>query len=228
MIDLSGLDNPVWSSLHARHRAMRIGHGLAARYPGEVSPLAATADGSRAAFDALRHLVAPGEVVGVVGSAAHNVPDNWDVVRERWIDQMVCHTPPPMPDAAPEDLRFDDVEQMLALASATEPGPFERGTIRMGRFKGIKNAEGELMAMAGERMHLDGLTEVSAVCTSPQFQGRGLARRLVSFVAARLASEGLGAFLHVKGENAASLLYEKLGFRVRRQMHFAVIRRPKV
>ena len=33
--------------------------------------------------------------------------------------------------------------------------------------------------MAGERMHAGTLREISGVCTHPDFQGRGLARRLM-------------------------------------------------
>ncbi|MBN9308687.1 GNAT family N-acetyltransferase, partial [Devosia sp.] len=86
--------------------------------------------------------------------------------------------------------------------------------------------DGRLMAMAGERMRMDGLTEVSAVCTWPEFRGRGLAATLVSFVAAQIAREGRTPFLHVKQENAgAKSIYERLGFRICRQIIFRLVKR---
>ena len=65
---------------------------------------------------------------------------------------------------------------MLALAAATEPGPFLPETIRMGRYFGTRSRDGRLMAMAGERLRLNGFTEISAVCTHPDFRGQGHAR----------------------------------------------------
>jgi predicted GNAT family acetyltransferase len=119
-----------------------------------------------------------------------------------------------------------DVPEMLALTAVTEPGPFVEATIRMGRYFGIRSSDGTLAAMAGERLRLDGLTEISAVCTDPRFQGRGHARELVTYLVALLASEGKVPFLHVKSENGAKSLYEKLGFRVRCEMRLTVLARP--
>jgi predicted GNAT family acetyltransferase len=65
-----------------------------------------------------------------------------------------------------------DAPEMLALARLTEPGPFLERTHTMGRFVGA-HIDGRLAAMAGERMHLPGHTEVSGVCTHPDFRGRG-------------------------------------------------------
>lgn len=223
MTDLNQLDNPVWNSLRNGHRGMAQANGRAARYPREVSPLVGLEAADAEAFADLRALVLDGETVGLVTRIEPEVPAGWEVKRSRTIDQMVCanlllHTDMPL-----IDLIEDDVPDMVALAAATEPGPFEAGTYRMGRFRGIKSAEGRLMAMAGERMHLDGLTEVSAVCTWPEFRGQGLAKALVIAAAARIIAEGNVPFLHVKGENAAKMLYEKIGFRTRAQMHFNVI-----
>ena len=111
------------------------------------------------------------------------------------------------------------------MATATEPGPFRAGTLGMGRYFGLRADDGRLMAMTGERMRLGQLTEVSAVCTWPEFRGRGLAKALVAHVSALIAGEGRVPFLHVKTENAAAIaLYEKLGFVVRRELTFTVVR----
>ena len=112
---------------------------------------------------------------------------------------------------------------MLALAQATEPGPFLPNTIRMGRYLGIREDDGRLAAMAGQRLNLDGFHEVSAVCTWPEFRGRGYAKILIETLAAEIFAEGSTPILHVKTENAAKSLYEKLGFRVRRAVWFTVI-----
>ncbi len=114
---------------------------------------------------------------------------------------------------------------MLALAAVPEPGPFLVDTLQMGRYFGIRSSDGQLIAMAGERLRLEDFTEVSAVCTDPRFRGRGHARTLVAFLVARLLSEGKIPFLHVKAENGAKSLYEKIGFRVHGHIQLTVLAR---
>ena len=114
---------------------------------------------------------------------------------------------------------------MLALTALTKPGPFAERTIRMGRYYGLRSPDGRLMAMAGERMTSSDFTEISAVCTHPEFAGRGLGRILVSHVLAQLLAEGRQPILHVKTENdGAKRLYERLGFRANGVMSFVVMK----
>jgi predicted GNAT family acetyltransferase len=83
-----------------------------------------------------------------------------------------------------------------------------------------------LVAMAGERMRFPGYTEVSGVCTHPDFRGRGFARRLSSVVAAGIEARGDQAFLHAWKSNVSAIsLYEGLGFAVRTEVYVAVLKR---
>ena len=111
---------------------------------------------------------------------------------------------------------------MLALTKLTEPGPFLPRTIELGAYHGIYES-GSLVAMAGERLHLTGFTEVSAVCTHPSFRGRGYGNTLMSVVISGILNRGETPFLHVKTDNPAIALYKKLGFQIRAQLHLAVI-----
>ncbi|MEI9963878.1 MAG: GNAT family N-acetyltransferase [Caulobacteraceae bacterium] len=106
---------------------------------------------------------------------------------------------------------------MLALATLTQPGPFFARTHQLGDFIGVKQ-EGRLVAMAGERMRPTGFTEVSGVCTHPDWRGRGYAAGLMRLVAARILARGETPFLHVYASNTGAIaLYEALGFRLRRR-----------
>ncbi|HSM97266.1 MAG TPA: GNAT family N-acetyltransferase [Rhizomicrobium sp.] len=225
MIDYSPLDNPVWSSLATGHVAMARVHGAAMRYPGDISPLSAVREPSRPAFADLRALAKPGEIVGLVTAFEIAIPDDWEVVLSRFIDQMVCEDFQPASDIAPLLLSDKDVPEMVALTKLTQPGPFEHGTIGMGKYLGVRSESGALMAMAGQRMSLTDFREISAVCTHPDHQGKGYAGRLMTVLAREIIADGRTPFLHVKTENAsAKHLYAKLGFRVRKAMHFNVIR----
>jgi GNAT superfamily N-acetyltransferase len=225
MGELSYLDNPIWNALNSIHGPLALVHGLAARYPKDVSPLAGLQTATPKAFADLARLVPIGADVALFTTTPPSVPANWTVTRGRWIDQMICEQTGPTRRIALVDLRQEDMPDMLALAAATEPGPFSESTIRMGRYKGVRSADGRLMAMAGERLHLEGFTEISAVCTAPEFRGQGLGRTLVETFSSMLLSEGRTPFLHVKTENGAKQLYERIGFRVRSQIRLTVISR---
>jgi predicted GNAT family acetyltransferase len=119
-----------------------------------------------------------------------------------------------------------DVPEMLELISRTTPGPFAARTIDMGDYFGIRD-QGQLVAMAGERFRPPGYTEISAVCTTPQFRGRGLATRLVLAVAHGIRQRGATPFLHVASTNAAAIkLYESLGFKPRRVIEVESVQPP--
>jgi GNAT superfamily N-acetyltransferase len=223
------LDLPIWNALTTDHAAFALGEGLARCYPSDMSPLAGMRDGSPEAFADLRELVAPDGRVGMFTPEPLEVPDDWTIVGERWIDQMVSDGPvPELARGGPElvELGEGDVPEMLALTAATQPGPFAARTYAMGRYLGVR-VDGRLVAMAGERLRLAGATEISAVCTDPAFTGRGYARALMVPLMATAAADGQLPILHVKTENGAKHLYEKLGFRVRRAIRLTSIRRPR-
>ncbi|GMA85333.1 hypothetical protein GCM10025868_05830 [Angustibacter aerolatus] len=132
----------------------------------------------------------------------------------------------PDPDAV--RLTAADVPEMLALVERTRPGPFLPRTIEMGTYLGVRR-EGRLVAMAGERLHPPGWTEISAVCTDESARGQGLATRLVLAVAHGIRERGETPFLHAAGDNTNAIrLYESLGFRLRRRTTFQVARVPDV
>jgi predicted GNAT family acetyltransferase len=219
------LDNPVWNALTSSHSSMAQSHGLAARYARDVSPLAGLREHTPQAFADLRAMVEVGEEVWLLTPEPPVLPAGWEEVRARYIDQMVCTRPVAQPAAPQLALRESDVAEMIALAAETKPGPFVQKTITMGRYLGVRGADGKLAAMAGTRMALDEFTEISAVCTSPDARSAGHARALMLTLMGQIVAEGRTPFLHVKTENGAKIVYEKLGYTVRREMYFSMIRR---
>jgi ribosomal protein S18 acetylase RimI-like enzyme len=220
---LPSLDNPIWFALTTEHRFLARSHGLARRYPQDVSPLAALRSPTNDAFADLQRLVSPSEHVAFFTAGPVDVPGDWHVDRSRWIEQMICDVPLASPPVAPLPLGPTDVPEMLELTAATEPGPFLPQTIQMGNYFGIRASNGRLVAMAGERLQSTEFVEISAVCTHPEFRGRGYARDLTTFLAAQILAAGKIPFLHVKSENGAKVVYEKIGFRLRAAIYLTVI-----
>jgi predicted GNAT family acetyltransferase len=219
------LDNPVWTALTTGHRSLARSSGRARRYPPEVSPFAAVETPTATAFADLSNLVAAEETVGMCTANPIEASPGWQILRTRPLEQMVCPSWEHAPVSSPLELGAADLPEMLALTAATEPGPFHAATIQTGRYFGIRAADGRLVAMAGERLKAEPFTEISAVCTDPAFRGRGYAKSLVTFLVGLILSEGLTPFLHVKGENEAKALYERLGFHIRRTMQLTVMTR---
>ena len=179
-------------------------------------------DASPEAWDGLRELVGPG------GSAILARPIEPP-------DAGPCRSCTVPPDVAPDALtpandaatRADtitpltdaDVPEMLALVERTKPGPFGPRTIELGTYLGIRDRERkDLVAMAGERLHPPGYTEISAVCTDAAHRGRGLASLLVRALVQGIRDRGETPFLHLTRARTrpARASYSELGFETRR------------
>ncbi len=224
---MNSLDRPAWASLTTHQAALSLGGALARRYLPDVHLFASARDDSPQSLLALSQLVRPGESVYVLQVPSIALPPQVTLARSAVGVQMVAARR--QGAVAGEHivrLTDSDVPEMLALARLTEPGPFLARTHVMGGFLGIR-IEGRLAAMAGERFRLPGYTEVSGVCTHPDFRGRGLARRLSAAVAAGIEARGERPFLHAWKTNLPAIaLYQSLGFELRTEVNVAVLERP--
>jgi predicted GNAT family acetyltransferase len=221
------LDRPVWASLTTHHAALAEGDTFARRFLRDVNLWAATRDDSPESHAALAELVKSGETIFVADVAGIVVPPGFAKVKEAAGVQLLAPHGTTF-EPARDDIQIltdADAPDMLALATLTEPGPFLPRTHMMGTFRGI-HVDGRLAAMAGERLRFPGYTEVSGVCTHPDFRGRGYARSLSAAVAANIVARGDQAFLHAwKSNHAAISLYEGLGFEFRTEINIAVLKR---
>lgn len=222
------LDRPAWAALSTRHLHLSVGGTLARRYAADINLFASACDDTAAALTALTELVQPGERIFILQVPDIVVPPGLIPVKAAKGVQMVATASIRAAATGKDDivqLKDADAPEMLALATLTEPGPFLARTYTMGSFLGIRIG-GRLAAMAGERFRFPGYTEVSAVCTHPDYRGRGLARRLSAAVAARIESRGERPFLHAWTTNQPALsLYESLGFEARAEVNVSVLER---
>jgi GNAT superfamily N-acetyltransferase len=223
---MNPLDNAIFDSLTGRHAHLSIGDEFARRYEPDYSPLSGLRDLSDQSFASLSRITKSGEVLGISFIDEPVVPPQWDCFQKFLVSQMVCDSLLPCKEFAYQILEQEDVGQMRELVILTQPGPFASRTHEMGTYIGIKN-DAKLVAMAGERIKVSGgFDEVSAVCTHPEYQGRGYARALVYVVSNLIRLRGHVPFLHVRADNQSAIKsYESVGFKVRRSFWFGVVRR---
>jgi GNAT superfamily N-acetyltransferase len=209
----AALDHIFWHALAGAHRRHSSGTDTARRYTQGFSPIIAFADPARPDFAALAPWCEPGErfyCENWTGAA----PPGWRIETETTMFRMLWDGAAPVADPAPEalPLRLEHARQALELATLCKPGPFGIRTIELGDYFGLFDGE-RLMAMAGERLRAPGLCEISGVCTHPDYQGRGLAKRLIGKLLRLHQQRGERSFLHVMRSNPAHQLYLDMGFK---------------
>jgi ribosomal protein S18 acetylase RimI-like enzyme len=222
------LDNPAWESLVGPHAHLAEGGERARRYRPSVSPISGVRDlHDDRTWGEIADLVGPGTDVPLT-SLDVDLPSGWTIgMSVEGVQMIATDALVDRPDGEALVLGADDVDDMLALVARTQPGPFEPETYLMGTYLGFRR-DGVLVAMAGERLHPPGWTEISAVCTDAEVRGQGLASRLVRAVAHGIRARGERPFLHAAGFNTGAIaLYEHLGFELRRTSTFAVVRTPE-
>ena len=223
------LDNAVWWALSTRHAALAEVKGRARRYPADVSVFAGIDVLDDEGWEQLRALAGPSGRFALSRPHLPPSPPGWSQLRRARGHQMTLAADDlvEVDPIALRPLTRADIGEVLALVALTEPGPFEERTLEMGRYWGHVDDHDRLLAMAGERMHLDGHTEISAVCTHPDARGRGLAAALTRHVALGILERDETPVLHVReGNESAVRLYQRLGFTERRMVEFAFLETP--
>lgn len=215
----ANLDRPIWTALTTRQAHLGLGDALARRYHPDVAPFAALASDTPAAYESLHQLLQPNEQVALLSLEPLAGIETLQVEHVGTLHQMVAARDEAgtVDDLDVIRLGNVDAKEMLDLAQKTKPGPFGTRTHEMGHYIGVRD-HGRLVAMAGERMCLDGYVEISAVCVDDDRRGKGLAGRLINILRKEIAQRGETPFLHVFSHNTTAIrLYEKLGFELRRE-----------
>lgn len=222
------LDNPFWASLQSRHRDIAQAMGGVARYPAGHAPFLGVADAQVDVRDALEALVAPDESVYLLGVAPARVPAGWQLRAFAPLAQMVCESPIEAVGGPQwEPLGEPHRAEVLALTALVYPHYFRERTMELGRYFGI-HRDGRLAAMIGERLGTHENREMSAICTHPDHTGHGYAARLTALLTNDTIERGSLPFLHVSHENTRALqLYQRIGYRLRRDIAFWSLRRAQ-
>jgi predicted GNAT family acetyltransferase len=220
------LDHPIWTALTTTQQALAEGDARARRYPIEVTPFADMPDLSAENFAALGALMSPTDIAVLFTLEAVKAPAEFKVTLADTGEQLIgtpIETPANGVDIV--TLGVDDVPAMIELTTLTKPGPFYARTHELGTFLGIR-VDGQLVAMAGERMKPAQYTEMTAVCVHPSHRGRGYGQMLLSAVSRQIVSRGEIPFLHVFTSNHSAIaLYRRQGMEIRRRLHVTVLKK---
>lgn len=215
------LDNPIWSAMISSNNHLSEGDELARHFPQNISPFAGLKHFNAECFQRLSNLSPVGTVRATFTPTEIEVDYPWRVRRRMQILQMVHKNKPPQAPVASNAVTLGnkDVSEMVALTALTNPGPFKEKTIDFGNYYGIRQ-DGRLVSMAGFRLQTTDFTEISAVCTHPDYTGNGYARMLLHKLINDIYAENKTPVLHVKRDYAAAIkLYESVGFEAHQHLH---------
>jgi ribosomal protein S18 acetylase RimI-like enzyme len=224
---MTSLDNPIWSALTSDNQNLGTGTDKAKYFLSDVAPFAAVQEDTFENFQALSDLSAEGQVVVLFSPKDKLNPTPFTIIDKVIGIQMVFQggAPKSVLDEEAGILTNKDVPEMLALTALAQPGPFLQRTILFGGYHGIFDGD-KLVAMGGERLQGDLNTEISAVCTHPDYAGKGYARRLLTQIIRNIIEAGRVPYLHVRSDNTRAIaLYARMGFVQRSVMNFYILRK---
>jgi ribosomal protein S18 acetylase RimI-like enzyme len=223
------LDNPAWWALNSVQQSFATVTTHVTRYQRGILPFTAYDHEAKEDITALDELLEPGEVFFLIGMLPA-LPDHWSLLNELPCAQMINQSAvtPPDGDVTILSLTINDRTELYNLIQKVQPGYYELDTYRLGSYYGIRQDE-KLVAVAGERMRLEELTEISAICTDPAYTGRQYAQHLIAHLCNTNLEAGNIPFLHVLETNQRAIgLYEYMGFTKRRTISFWKLRKNPV
>ena len=222
---LTKLDNPAWNALTGPQQGFATGVPDVRRYRREILPFAAYEYGRAENIEALESFLTDGEIFYLIGELP-TLPSHWKLIKELPCAQMVLRRPVVL-DEGNVDISLltagHDTE-LFDLINKVQPGFYKSGTHQLGDYYGVWQDD-KLVAVAGERMRLEHATEISGICTDPDYTGRQYAQHLIARLCNDNLGQGMTPFLHVLQVNQRAIrLYEYLGFEQRRAISFWQLR----
>lgn len=215
------LDNPAWWALNGVHQSFAIGTKHVKRYQRGILPFAAYNLEAKESITVLDEFLEAGEVFFLIGELPP-LPAHWTLLKELPCAQMINQATVAPPEGEVSIVRLTEAHsnEMYNLIQKVQPGYYEHNTHRLGSYYGIWQQD-KLVAVAGERMRLEELTEISAICTDPDYTGRKYAQHLIAHLCNTNLTQGNIPFLHVLETNQRAIgLYEYMGFTKRRTISF--------
>lgn len=221
------LDNPAWHALRSGNKHLAQGTKTISYFTPDISPFAALPETTPQNLELLYDTVPFSDPVILISTEKLRIDNPWRLLHRMEGYQMVFTKPVQTKVGPPISITLTEahVPQMLALTQLTKPGPFVSRTIEFGHYEGIFDGD-QLVAMAGQRLHAEEFVEISAVCTHPDYLGKGYARHLIQQQIRHIQAASGIPFLHVRSDNKRAMsVYETMGFETRSEIYFSVLRK---
>ncbi|CAL2103321.1 Acetyltransferase [Tenacibaculum sp. 190130A14a] len=215
------LENPVWSSLKETHKKFAIQYDEVTFYDPNICPFGAFTNTQKTKH-ALNEYAKLTDAFFLVSENKTPTYDTSKITLDKKIEgvQMVLENLQEI-DITEEIVPLTEkhVDAIYHLIWLVMPGYYKKRTFDMGKYFGIFKSN-QLVAIAGQRMQTDDFIEVSGVVTHPDFTKRGYAKQLTLHVTKDIIKDGKHPILHTTKGNPAIKLYEKLGYRITRDMNW--------
>ena len=215
------LKNPVWYSLQETHKKFLIEYNGVQFYDPEINNFGAFFNPEKTS-GALSKYAKKTDNFFLVSENKTPIIDSKTTVLERKIEgcQMVLENLTEVKITEEIVLLTDNhIDEVYDLIWLVMPGFYQKRGFEMGKFFGIFK-DNKLVAISGERMQTDDFIEISSVVTHPNYTRRGFAKQLIYHTAKDILKENKLPILHTNNGNPAISLYEKLGFKLSRDMNW--------
>jgi len=215
------LKNPVWYSLNETHYQFLTPYDGVQFYHPDISIFGAFFDANKTA-KALSAYAQIADTFFLVSENGVPIIDTNTVVLEKKIDgcQMVLEELIDL-EITEEIVLLTEtyIDEIYDLIWLVMPGFYKKRGFQMGNYYGIFK-DNKLVSITGQRMQTDDFVEVSGVVTHPDYTKRGFAKQLVAHTTKEILKENKLPILHTNKGNAAIPLYEKLGYKLTRDMNW--------
>ena len=215
------LKNPVWHSLNETHNTFLVEFDGVQFYNPNTSIFGAFFDETKTA-KAMNEYAKIANKFFIVSENQVPIIDETNLILEKKINgcQMVL-------DRFIETeitekivlLSEEYIDEIYDLIWLVMPGFYQKGGFYMGNYYGIFK-DNKLVSITGQRMQTDDFIEVSGVVTHPDYTKKGYAKQLVSYTTTEIIKENKLPILHTNKGNPAIILYEKLGYKLTRDMNW--------
>ena len=220
------LKNPVWYSLNETHNTFLLEFDGVQFYQPDVCVFGAFFDASKTA-KALNEYSKIADKFFLVSENQTPITDTNNVILEKKIDgcQMVLENLIDLEITENIVLLTDDyIDEIYDLIWLVMPGFYKRRGFEMGKYFGIFK-DSKLVSITGQRMQTDDFIEVSGVVTHPNYTKRGYAKQLVAYTTKDILKEKKLPILHTNKGNTAIPIYEKIGYKLTRDMNWWLFRK---
>lgn len=220
------LKNPVWHSLQETHKKFLIELNGVQFYHPDICIFGAFYDANNTRT-ALNEYAKRVEKFFLVSENQTPIMDldkivlekkieGCQMVLEKWTDVEITENIVPLTEK-----HIDEIYDLIWLVM---PGFYRKRGFEMGNFFGIFKNE-KLIAICGQRMQTNDFIEISSVVTHPAHTRNGYAKQLIAHTTKEILNEHKLPILHTNKGNTAIPLYEKLGYKLTRDMNWWLYRR---